>query len=209
MKKSRHSRDQKRKAKLKRRESRAPATDITPYLGTKYRKDKYVDITFATEAGILETYVVTHRRLTDEDVIVVVEGLIGKLRSGQLSFPPADDPAQFDSTDVRDFMAWNIGSRWRELAEDGIRVSTKDLVGVLRSLLGSIEVWGSPSKGPRGYLDYLEDFMKNLGYVVETVGNDSLPFASVTTQPVQPGRFAGAVGLIGRMFMSARGGTAN
>ena len=37
------------------------------------------------------------------------------------------------------------------------------MLGVLNTLLGSVDVWGTPSPNSRGYLSFLEGFMRKAG----------------------------------------------
>ena len=60
------SRDQKRKAKLKKRLERSRKHESLAYAGGKYKTDENTPIFYRTELGIYESYVMCDRELTDE-----------------------------------------------------------------------------------------------------------------------------------------------
>src|SRR4051812_12625807 len=69
----RRSRDQKRKAKLKKRSERSPKHESLAYNGSKFRSDAYVGVLFRSEIGIYETFVICDRELTDDTVEAAIE----------------------------------------------------------------------------------------------------------------------------------------
>ena len=62
------SRDQKRKAKLRKRAQRSCKHEPLAYTGRKYKTDAYAQVFFRTEVGIHESYVMCDRELTDDEV---------------------------------------------------------------------------------------------------------------------------------------------
>ena len=72
-KNDRQSRDQKRKAKLKKRAERSRKHESLAYAGTKYKTDAYAPLFFRTEIGIYESYVMCDRELTDDEVEAAIE----------------------------------------------------------------------------------------------------------------------------------------
>src|SRR5271166_2346436 len=106
------SRDQKRKAKFKKRAERSRKHESLAYAGGKYKTDEYAPIFFRTEVGIYESYVMCDRELTDD--VTVTEG------------------------SEEDLIIANIRRNWRILEEKGSLPGRDDLIGILRSILHSI-----------------------------------------------------------------------
>jgi hypothetical protein len=50
----------------------------------------------------------------------------------------------------------------------------EDVIGVVRTILGSLETWRSQSMHSRGYLQFLEGFLKKAGVNVRRVGPDEM-----------------------------------
>ena len=66
---------------------RAPSKhESLAYHGQKYKTAEYVGVIHRTEVGIYETYVMTNRTLTDDEVEADLERLILRMREGPL--PP-------------------------------------------------------------------------------------------------------------------------
>ncbi len=171
-KKNRLSHDQKRKAKLA-KEARRERQNMSPlaYDGKKYKTDALVPVFLATETGIYEAYVMTDRQLTDRQVRSALEKLILQLRQGPL--PPAEDgtirhvPGQEE-----DLIVNNVR---RHLQEMSPPPSTENLIGVLRTTLNSIHVWTTRGAESRGYLNYVEGFLRKGGISVEKVSAEGEP----------------------------------
>src|SRR4051812_17108612 len=108
----RRSRDQKRKAKLKRRSSRSQKHESLAYRGNKYRKEEFVEIMFSTETGILESDVMSDRTLTDDVVEAAIEGLILRMRR-ETTHPPGASSREVDGAGPpADLIVWNIERNW-------------------------------------------------------------------------------------------------
>jgi hypothetical protein len=170
-KNDRLSRDQKRKAKLKKKAERSRKHESLAYHGKKYQGPEYVLIMHRTEVGIYESYVVSGRTFTDDDVEASLEELIGELREGprQLTSETAEEA---DVEAPEDLTVWAIRNQWRMLAERDALPGRDDLVGVLRTLLHSLEIRRSMAMNSRGYLHFLEGFMKETGIRVELMTPD-------------------------------------
>jgi hypothetical protein len=164
-KNNRLSRDQQRKAKLKKRAARSTRHESLAYRGSKYQTEEYVSVMHRTETGIYESYVVLDRKLTDYTVEAAIESLIVRLRQRQLT-PLSELGPQPGIQDEQDFIAWNIVSNWRILAENQALPGRDDLIGVLRTILSSLETWRSQKMSSKGYLEFLEGFMKETGVSV-------------------------------------------
>lgn len=177
-KKSRLSHDQKRKQKLAKRNRRLPESTSLAYTGNRYKSEKFVEPVFQTEQGIYDMYVFTGRRMTDDDVVAGLSALIDELRgrpAAELIFkaaPDADEPLE---ASIRAL----ILNHWSSLLDRRELPPRDDLIGILRTILGSIEVWRSKSVSSRGYLNYLEGFMLKLGYSIriESPDGDEQPEA--------------------------------
>src|SRR5512133_282710 len=157
------SRDQKRKAKLKKRAERARKHESLAYAGKKYKTDEYAPFFFRTEVGIYESYVMCDRVLTDDQVEAAIERLVTLMRQGPL--PPLSETGSVTLTegDEEELVIANIRRNWQIMAEEGTLPGRDDLIGILRTILHSIEVWRSQSLHSQGYLRYVEGFLKKLG----------------------------------------------
>lgn len=162
--KERRSRDQKRRAKLAQRAKKQEPAGPLPYSGRKYQTERWVPHVYQTELAIYEAIVLSRRQLTNPQVREALVQLIGHLREGKPPLLAEDAPAiAFSVGNEVEFLVWNIRSHWRSLFEEQGPVSTEDLVGILRTLLHSIEAqaW---ARGPsRGYVSFLDEFMRQ-GY---------------------------------------------
>ena len=170
-KKKKLSRDQKRKKKLQgRRKGRSRG--LQPYRGGKYRSKKYIMALMRAEVGIYETYVMTERQLTDRQVEAGLKSLIQELRSGPLQPAEQRDVVDVEPGAETDLLSWSIRSNWDDLFTTQPRHSNADLVGILRTILDSIETWSTPGANSRGYLSYLEGFLTKAGVKVEKLPLD-------------------------------------
>ncbi len=159
-KNDRLSRDQKRKAKLKKRGERSARHESLAYHGKKYKTPEFVPILHRTEIGIHEADVMLDRDLTDDEVEATLEYLIIRLRQKSLPLLDATDrPEESEGEEI----LWNIRRNWQGLADQGRLPARDDLIGVLRTILSSLEVWRGQSLHARGYLQYIDKFMKETG----------------------------------------------
>jgi hypothetical protein len=172
-KKSRLSRDQKRKAKLAKKAKRSEPQTSLAYEGNKYKTDELVPVFLQTEIGIYVSDVITGHQLTDGDVEAALETLILAMRQGALPPLPARPPEE-DEGDETDLIIWNIRRNWQEMFKTQQRPSADKLIGVLRTTLGSIDVWSSPNPESRGYLTYLKGFLKQAGVSVEEISPETM-----------------------------------
>lgn len=165
---AKRSKAQKRKRRqLQQRQRRTAAKELQPYHGNKYRKDKYVLAIMEAEVGIYETYVMTDRELTDWEVVTSIKNLIRELRSKSYQLAEEGDEARVESSDETDMVQWSIKHNWDNLFTEHPRHSDTELVGILRTILGSVEVWSTYSPNSRGYLNYIEGFLSKAGVQVE------------------------------------------
>jgi hypothetical protein len=106
------------------------------------------------------------RTLTDNAVEAALEGLIVRIR--QRALPPLEEggAAGSGSEAPDDLIVWNIRRNWMRYAETEQLPRREDLVGVLRTILGSLEFWHSDSMHARGYLEFVQGFLKQTGVSV-------------------------------------------
>lgn len=170
------TKQKRRKLEKKRREDKqkrkSAKTPPLVYTGNKYRAEKYVFITLATETGILEAHVVSDRSLTDSDIKTTVIEMIGRLRKGPL-------PALADMSDEEkhafgrnDLLIWSILAQWQRYFEEHGPLGKDTLIGVLRTILGSIDFRRSNSPAANGYLEFLEDFLGQMGVTVRQISQE-------------------------------------
>jgi hypothetical protein len=107
------------------------------------------------------------RTLTDDEVEAALERLVVQLRQGPLPEPSDEEP--------EDLIVWNIRRNWRDLEARQDLPGREDLIGVLRTILGSLETWRSQSMHSQGYLRFLEGFLKQTGVSVQKIGPDFEP----------------------------------
>ena len=172
-KKARLSRDQKRSKNWPSGSAASPASESLAYTGNRYKSEELTRPLFRTEGGIYEAYVMSGREMTDDAVEEELEELIEALRNK----PAAELIYAEDGDDGRPagYAVGAILSSWRYLLEDGALPPRDDLVGILRTILGSLETWRSRCFSSRGYLNYLEGFMNKMGVKVERVTKEGEP----------------------------------
>jgi hypothetical protein len=173
------SHDQKRKLKLKKKAERSNKHESMAYYGHKYKAAEYVPIIHRTEIGIYESYVISDGSLTDDDVESGIEQLIGQIRAATLprlsEHSQAATSDQTEETQEEELLIWNIRRNWQIFAEVNSLPARDDLIGVLRTILSSVETRRSMALHPQGYLRFLEGFMKETGVRVAKVAPDRLP----------------------------------
>lgn len=168
-KNDRLSRDQKRKIKLKKREERSRKPESLAYHGRKYKTPEYVPILKETEVGIYECHVMSGRTLTDDAVEAALVGLIALLRAGASPALPPADALTLDRDHLEELVVECIRNRWHFLEERGELPARDDLIGILRTILSSLETWRSQNLHSQSYLRFLDGFMKDLGVSVQMV----------------------------------------
>ncbi len=172
-KKKRLSHDQKRKAKLAKRAAKAPQVVDLAYRGNRYKREDLVPIFFQTELGIYQAHVMPGKELTDRTVAAALTRLVQQMQRGELP-PLADtDAGEAVGDDAEDLITWNIRRNWHEYFQNHPHPGTDQLIGVLRTTLGSVEVWTTRSHQSRGYLSYLRGFLRQSGVTVEEADSQS------------------------------------
>lgn len=176
MAKDGRSRDQKRKAKLAKRREKSQVAESLAYMGEKYKTEELMHAWLATEIGIYESFVISERTLRDQTVVGAIENLIRDLRLGK---PLADstDDIHYEVGHEETLVIGRILSNWQHrFTEDRRRPPTENLVGVLRTILGSIEKVRAPGPESQSYMHHIAGFLtKNLGVTVQKASADMKP----------------------------------
>jgi hypothetical protein len=183
MAKKRLGRDQKRKAKLARRARKNPPTESLAYHGDTYKTDELTPVFLSTETAIYEMFVMTDRQLTDRHVKEALEQMVLRLRAGTLPAWGDDEKLRHEEGKEPELIVQNVRRHWRERFLTFPHPGTQTLVGILRTLLASIETWSSPSPNSRGYLNFLEGFLRKGGVRVQKVSPDALEPAEEAEDP--------------------------
>jgi hypothetical protein len=183
-KNDRLSRDQKRKAKLKKRAERSRNPESLAYSGKKYKTEEFVPIFYRTEIGIYESYVICDRELTDDEVEAAIERLVIQMREGPLPPLPETDTITITEDGEEDLVITNIRRNWQILEHKGSLPGQDDLIGILRTILNSISIWRSQSLHSQGYLRYIEGFLKKSGVSVRPATQDFQPLPEPDEDPL-------------------------
>ena len=168
--------DKKRRAK-RQRDLRSKKKETLAYSGMKYKTEELVPFLFHTEHAIHEAFVISRRGFTDHDVRKALETMIGGIRQNRiLAGEETDVKAERgqNAGNADEFIVCNILFCWREFFETRFRPGRDQLVGVLRTILGSIDVWGSVNPKSQGYLEYIEDFLGQVGVGTREVSREEL-----------------------------------
>jgi len=158
-KKHRLSRDQRRKVKLEKkrvRSARFAQVEAAPYFGTKYQRDDLIEVYEVIERGIYNAGE-DDPSLCDDDVSAALQFLVEELRNGR-SFEMLNLELIRDTIEI--MIVAHIVDRWRIQSAFIEPVGRVELLGVLRTLLGSVETRGEMAMSPRGYLDFLVRFFQ-------------------------------------------------
>ena len=167
MKKSQQRKlEKKRKAEReKRKEKAAPLA----YHGRKYQTEALMPLLFATEGAIYEAFVLSQRTLTDHDVREALEQLVLQVRKGQIDLERA--PQRLEG-ELRDIIKLNILMRWHDSLENSPHPGRDNLIGILRTVIGSVENHATISRSSREYLKFIEGFMRKAGVHVEAFSDE-------------------------------------
>ena len=165
--------EKQRKKKLEEKKSRARQDVSLAYLGMKYKKDELVPTWMETEIGIYEAYVVTDRKLVDQAVASALETLIQGLRRDALAPPAESKEIEYRAGGEEDFVIEMILHRWAAHFAAEWQPPKEKLIGVLRSILGTLHTMRSPGPQSQTYLKYLAGFLtKKLGVSIEMVSEE-------------------------------------
>lgn len=178
MAKDRRSRDQKRRDKLANKRRQEPNSGSLAYMGEKFKTDELIPTWMHAEIGIYESFVMTDRKLLDQTVVTALETLIRQMRAGTLS--PLSETAkfQYEVGQEVDLVVWNVRRNWEAHFASEWEPTKDQRIGVLRTILGSIEKMRTPGPRSQSYLHHIAGFLtKKLGVSVEPVSADLKPLA--------------------------------
>jgi hypothetical protein len=148
-----------RKERTRKQEPEAPR----PYSGRKYQAERWVPHVYQTELAIYETIQLSGERLTNVQVRKALVHLIQQLRKGlPAALPEGELLPPFASGREDVFLVANIRRHWRILFHEHGPTNRTDLIGILRTLLYSIDAHASPVSPHRGYIDFLKSFMQDI-----------------------------------------------
>ncbi len=166
MTKNPHERKRREKAAAKRLRERE--SESLAYLGEKYKKEELIQSLMHSEIGIYEAYIISGRKLTDKVVIAALEKLIRGMRAKNLPPLPAGNEVVYNAGDEVSLVIGNVRRNWKQHFANNWRPPTDDLIGVVRTILGSIEKVRSSSPFDQSYLKHIEGFLtKKLGVSVQ------------------------------------------
>ena len=168
--------DRKRKKKLEEKKRKARQAESLAYMGEKYKKDKLIPTWLNTEISIYETYVITDRKIFDQAVVSALETLIRTMRRGVL--PPLPETAEihYELGKEEDLLIENIRRGWADHFATEWRPPKDDLIGVLRTILGSIKKVRAPGPRSQSYLRHIAGFLtKQIGVSVKAFSADRKP----------------------------------
>lgn len=176
MSKDRRRDRKRRKKKLADQRQKARRDDSLVYMGSKYQTEELMPTWVNTEIGIYETYIMTDRRVVDQTAFAAVETLIRGLRAGTLPSLPDSDEIHYTVGREEDLLIENIRRSWACRFTPESKPSKDKLIGVLRSILGSITKVKSPGSGTRSYLQHIAGFLtKKVGVSVQAYSADRMP----------------------------------
>ncbi len=168
--------ERKRKKKLAEKKRKARQVESLAYMGGKYKKDKLIPSWMHAEIGIYETYIMTDRKIFDQTVISALETLIRKMRRGELSPLPETAEILYEVGREADLLIENVRRHWAQHFATEWRPPKDDLIGVLRTILGSIEKVRAPGPRSQSYLRHIAGFLtKKIGVSVKACSADWKP----------------------------------
>lgn len=176
MAKDRRSRDQKRRDKLARKRRQSRQNESLAYMGDRYKTKELIHTLMNAEVGIYESFVMTERQLLDQTVASAVEKLIKQMRAGTL--PPLPDTGEIhiEAGNEENLVIENIRRNWARHFATKWRPPRDQRIGVLRTILGSIERVRSPSPRSQSYMHHIAGFLTGkLGVKVEAFSPDMEP----------------------------------
>ncbi len=173
------NKDQKRKKKLAERKKKA-GSEVTPYEGNKYRVPPYLDFLMAAEMGIHEADVISDREITDRDVKHHLEELVRELRGERRRKVEGEG----EEKALEHVVIARIRDHWQSKRDSVMfRPTDSDLAGVLRTIIDSLNVRTHMTPGGRGYLDYIEGFLGELGFTARKASPEELENLEVVEDP--------------------------
>ncbi len=173
---AKESHDQRRKKKLAEERRKARQNQSSAYLGEKYKTDELIPTWMHTEIGIYQTYVMSDRKLLDQTVVDALEKLIGMMRAGPLPPLPETAEIRYEVGREEDLVIENVRRSWANHFATERRPPKDDLIGVLRTILDSVQKVKAPGPRSQSYMHHIAGFLtKKLGVSVRAVSADLKP----------------------------------
>jgi hypothetical protein len=173
---AKESRDQRRKKKLAEERRKERQNKSSAYLGEKYKTDELIPTWMHTEIGIYQTFIITERKLLDQTVENGLERLIDMMKAGPL--PPLSETEVMDYEVGReeDLLIESIRRSWAAHFATERQPSKDDIIGILRTIPGSIQKVKAPGPRSQSYMHHIEGFLtRKLGVSVKAVTADRKP----------------------------------
>jgi hypothetical protein len=127
----------------------------------QFKKPRLAQVWLQTETAILEVYIATSKDISDQTVIAAIERLVRQMQAGPLPPLEVETHLAWKMGQEEDLIIENIRRRWVPLLEAENRPSKEDFIGVLRSILGTINLQKSPLPHSVGYLRYIGSFLED------------------------------------------------
>jgi hypothetical protein len=176
MAKDRRSRDQKRKNKLANKSRSSQQAASLAYMGEKYKTDSLMQTWLNVEFGIYEVYVVTDRTLLDRTVVSALDTLIRQMRAGTIPQVAEDAGIHYEVGEEEQFVIRNIRRNLANHYQTEWKPPKDQRIGVLRTILGSIEKVRGPGPDSQSYMHHISGFLtRKLGLKVEAFAQDMTP----------------------------------
>jgi len=176
MRKDQRKLDKKRRKKLEEKKQQARQAKSLAYTGNKYKTEELIQTLMHTEIGIYETYIMTDRKLRDQTVASGLETLIGQLRKGSLPPWTQTDEISYDVGREEDLLIENIRRNWAKHFATEWQPPKDKMIGILRTILGSLETMKAPGPRSQSYLKHIAGFLtKKLGVSVKAFSLDMKP----------------------------------
>lgn len=173
---AKESHDQRRKKKLADERRKARRNQSSAYTGERYKTDELIPTWMHTEIGIYQTYVMSDRKLLDQTVVDALEKLIGMMRTGPLPPLPETTEIRYEVGREEDLVIDNVRRSWANHFATEWRPPRDDLIGVLRTILGSIQKVKAPGPRSQSYMYHIAGFLtKQLGVSVQAFSADHKP----------------------------------
>lgn len=166
---SKLTKKQEKKRQLRQRERASKDPAALAYHGNKYRTPELVTPLMQTETAIFEAYVATGRRLTDREVRRALVTLIEQLRHGGATASDTSQAGRIASGEPGDLVVQLVRLQWQNLAEGGAHPGRDNLIGIVRTILASVETRKSVNPQSQNYLQFIEGFLGKLGVQVTRV----------------------------------------
>jgi len=175
-----NAKDVKRRKKLAAKAKLKAKNKVLPYEGTKYQADVWRPYVDAVDDAVFDVMGGSSRQLTDIAVRKSFEALARQLRGGLPPLPAADENSLPYTPDSEvDFLVQTIRQNWAKAFARFGSCQPADLIGVLRTLLNSINAHAWNTGATRGYVDFVWNRTQTLGGSSMSVGRilSSLPMS--------------------------------